>query len=251
MRQPTPASVSTALRKLARPAGTFDAARYFRGDPGLSFYNVGTASVRALARAIYAANRHDWTVDDAMQLADLLIRDPYLETKAVGIEVLARYRRSFPPRLLTAWKRWLAANHAANWATTDHICGMLIGPLLQDQPHLIPILRTWAAHRNLWVRRASAVGVIPPVRRGEGHAVAYGIAGALHGDQKDLIQKAVGWLLRELGKQDSARLERYLVAAGTAIPRTTLRYAIERFPAAKRRALLVSTRRPKRGAESR
>ena len=57
-----------------------------------------------------------------------------------------------------------------------------------------------------------------------------------------MIQKAVGWALREAGKADMARLERYLRANGPAIPRTTLRYAIERFPPAKRAALLKETR---------
>jgi 3-methyladenine DNA glycosylase AlkD len=230
------------LRRLARPPGTFDAARYFRGEHGLRFYNVGTENMRSLARAIYMANRADWTVDDAMRLADALMRDPYLETKAVGIEVIARYRDSFTPRLLPSWKRWLAGNLSTNWATTDQICGTLIGPLLADHPRLIPLMRTWSAHRNMWVRRASAVALIPSIRRGLALDVAYAVAKALHQDGEDLIQKAVGWMLREAGKQDPVRLERYLRAEATAIPRTTLRYAIERFPAAKRRALLSSTR---------
>ena len=58
----------------------------------------------------------------------------------------------------------------------------------------------------------------------------YAIARRLHADREDLIQKAVGWALREAGKTDMPRLERYLRANGAAIPRTTLRYAIERFP---------------------
>jgi 3-methyladenine DNA glycosylase AlkD len=241
MRNPTRASVSGALRRMARPAGSFDAARYFRGGHGLRFYNAGTPQVRALARDICTANRA-WALADAMALADELIRDPYLETKAVGLEVVARYRASFTPRLLPAWKRWLAGNLSANWATTDLICGRLIGPLLLQHPRLLPAMRNWAHHRNPWVRRASAVSLIPALRRGAGLDLAYDIAQTLHADDEDLIQKAVGWMLREAGKPDPARLERYLRARGPAIPRTTLRYAIERFPAARRRALLASTR---------
>jgi 3-methyladenine DNA glycosylase AlkD len=242
VRHPTRVSVSAALRGMARPAGAFDAARYFRGDHGLRFYNVGTKNMRALARAIFVANRAEWTVDDAMRLADALMRDPFLETKAIGIEVVARYRHAFAPRLLPAWKRWLADDRSANWATTDSICGMLIGPLLADHPRLILLMPRWATHRNMWVRRASAVALIPPMRRGHALDVAYDVAQALHADREDLIQKAVGWMLREAGKQDPVRLERYLRSKGAAIPRTTLRYAIERFPAVKRRALLADTR---------
>jgi 3-methyladenine DNA glycosylase AlkD len=227
---------------MARPAGDFDPSRYFRGAVSLGFYNVGTTEMRALARTIHAANRHDWSIDEAMAFADAAIVDRHLEMKSVGIEVVARYRRDFTPRMLPRWKRWLAGNHSANWATTDAICGCLIGPLILAHPPLVTQMRLWARHPNMWVRRAAAVGLIPSVRQGRALDPAYEIARRLHDDGEDLIQKAVGWMLREAGKPDSARLESYLRANGTSIPRTTLRYAIERFPPAKRRSLLLATR---------
>lgn len=230
------------LARQARPAGEFDSSRYFRGPGDLGFYNVGTASMRALARSIHAEHKAVWTIDEAMAFADALMEDRYLEVKAVGIEVVARYRRDFTPRLLAAWQRWLAGNHSANWATTDAICGALIGPLLRQHPGLCSRLRAWARDRNMWVRRASIVGLIQRARRGESLDLVYAIARRLHADREDLIQKAVGWALREAGKANMTRLERYLRANAAAIPRTTLRYAIERFPAAKRRALLAATR---------
>jgi 3-methyladenine DNA glycosylase AlkD len=100
----------------------------------------------------------------------------------------------------------------------------------------------WSRDSNMWVRRASAVALIPSVRRGLALDAAYEIAGRLHADKEDLLQKAVGWMLREAGKVDPERLERYLRANGPKIPRTTVRYAIERFPPAKRRQLLAVTR---------
>ena len=227
---------------MSRPAGGFDASRYFRGPGDLAFYNVGTAAMRDLARSIYADHKDAWSIDDAMAFADELIEDRYLEAKSIGIEVVARYRRDFTPRLLAAWKRWLRDNHSANWATTDAICGALIGPLLLQQPELGARMRVWAGHRNMWVRRASIVGLIPRARRGESLDLVYEIGWRLHPDKEDLIQKAVGWALREAGKTDMARLERYLRANGAAIPRTTLRYAIERFTAARRKAIVIDTR---------
>jgi 3-methyladenine DNA glycosylase AlkD len=228
---------------MRRPAGDFDAQRYFRGDHGLRFYNVGTQAMRAFARSIYLANRDVWSIDDAMAIADELIADPYLEAKSVGIELVARFRRDFTPKLLPRWKTWLSNNHSANWATTDAICGALIGPLLVRHPRFADQMRAWSHDRNMWVRRASIVGLIPLVRNGVALDVAYAIARTLHRDTEDLIQKAVGWTLREAGKADARRLERYLRANGPSIPRTTVRYAIERFPDAKRRALLKVTRR--------
>jgi 3-methyladenine DNA glycosylase AlkD len=230
------------LTRLARPSGDFDASRYFRGSGDLRFHNVGTKAMRALARSIYLANRDEWSIDEAMAFASLLMADPYLEVKSLGIEVVVRYRRDFTPRLLPAWKQWLARNQSTNWATTDAISCFLIGPLLLHYPELAHGMRAWARHRNMWVRRAAAAGLIASVRKGHAMDVAYDVARQLHADPHDLIQKAVGWMLREAGKADPARLERYLRATGAEIPRTTVRYAIERFPERSRRELLEATR---------
>ena len=245
----TARGVTAALRRMARPTGSFDATRYFRGDHGLEFYNVGTERMRALARDVYAANKERWTVEDGMRLADVLIRDRHLETKSVGIEVVARFRKSFTPSLLPRWKGWLAQDLSANWATTDALCGLLIGPLLVDRPALLARMSAWSRDRNMWVRRASAVALIPSVRHGVALDLAYGIAARLHPDGEDLIQKAVGWMLREAGKTDLDRLERYLLANGARIPRTTLRYAIERCAEPRRREILAVTSRAARGRD--
>jgi 3-methyladenine DNA glycosylase AlkD len=236
------AEARRALRKMARPAGDFNARQYFRDTGGLLFSNIGAARVRALARELHGRHQDRWTLDDATAFADRLIRDRHFEAKAVGIELLARCRRHFAPGLLSRWKRWLADGHSANWATTDAICGYLIGPLVVAHPRLAPRVAGWCRDRNMWVRRASAVGLLPLLRTREGLDLAYRVARTLHADREDLIQKAVGWMLREAGKVDRLRLERYLRANGRRIPRTTVRYAIERFPPAKRRRLLDATR---------
>ncbi len=119
------------------------------------------------------------------------------------------------------------------------MCGMVIGPLLVKYPTLQKQMRVWSTHRNMWVRRASIVGLLVPMRNGQALDLVYEIAKRLHPDPHDLIHKAVGWALREAGKVDQARLERYLRANVAVIPRTTFRYAIERFPDGKRRQLLL------------
>jgi 3-methyladenine DNA glycosylase AlkD len=231
------------IARRARPAGEFDFSRYFRGSEDLGFYNAGTRSVRDVAKAVYRTHRDRWSVHDALRFASALMVDRHLEVKAVGIELLAAYRRDFRPALLPVWKRWLRKGYAANWATTDEVCGSLIGPLLLQHPALARSFAGWSRDRHLWVRRASAVGLIALVRRGIALDIGYEIATSLRGDREDLIQKAAGWMLREAGKSDPGRLERYLRSGGPQIPRTTLRYAIERFPPATRRRLLTDTRK--------
>jgi 3-methyladenine DNA glycosylase AlkD len=233
------AAARRALKKMARPAGEFDASRYFRGDHNLGFHNTGSANMRALSREIHLAHGDRWSVDDALEFADRLMPDRYLEVKAVGLELLARYHKDFTAKVLARCKRWLSKNYSSNWATTDEMCGVVIGPLLVTHPTLIREMRTWSKDKNMWVRRASIVGLLQPMRRGHTLGLVYEIAKRLHPDREDLIQKAVGWGLREAGKVDSARLEDYLRSNVRVIPRTSFRYAIERFDAEKRKQLLM------------
>jgi 3-methyladenine DNA glycosylase AlkD len=242
-------AAARAIRELkaeARPPGEFDPSRYFRTTEPLAFLNVRTPIVRKLAREIAREHRATWTIEDAVAFTDRLIREAYLEAKGLGIEALGMRRREIGPRWLGTFKRWLADAHASNWATTDALCGTLISPLLLADPALVRSVASWVDHRSLWVRRAAAVSLVRLAARGLELDTAFAVATALRIDRADLIQKAAGWLLREAGRTDPERLERYLIANGPAIPRTTIRYAIERFPNAKRSALLAATKRPRR-----
>jgi len=88
----------------------------------------------------------------------------------------------------------------------------------------------------------SVVPLVPFARHGRYLEQSYATVWALRADPEDLMHKATGWLLREAGKADAARLERFLLERGTRLPRTTIRYAIERFPPGKRKRILTATR---------
>ena len=92
------------------------------------------------------------------------------------------------------------------------------------------------------MRRASAVSFIKLARRGQRLDDVYAVSRRLFPADDDLIEKANGWLLREAGKTDMPRLEAFLIRHGPKIPRTTVRYAIERFPEEKRKRILEKTR---------
>ena len=185
----------------------------------------------------------EWTVAEAVRLCDLLLARPELEAKGVAILVLQRFRKTYPPELFDTIHGWLAADLLASWASVDALCPEVVGALVAAYPPLLRRLEAWARADNRWVRRASLVSLLKLTRRPEYRDAIYAMARRHFESDDDLVQKAAGWLLREVGKADMAALETFLRTHGPRIPRTTLRYAIERFPPARRRELLEVTRR--------
>jgi 3-methyladenine DNA glycosylase AlkD len=240
---PSPRAAAREMRALlasrANPRRASDVQRYFKET--VAAFGIPLPDLRRAVGGLAREVRTTWNVDDAVAFCDVLIRDPHLEAKAAGLELLAKFETHLAPRHLSRLHGWLA-HFSANWATVDEIAPHLLGPLLDRHPELIPEVVSWTGSRVLWVRRAAAVAFVLHARRGKHLSVAYEIATRLLGDREDLAHKAVGWLLREAGRTDRARLERYLLARGPKIPRTTLRYAIEHFPAPERRRLLEATR---------
>lgn len=118
-----------------------------------------------------------------------------------------------------------------NWDLVDLSAPNIIGNYLADRPRLQ--LYDLAVSKSLWERRIAILATFAFIRLND-FADALKISSILLEDEHDLIQKAVGWMLREVGKRDLAREERFLRLYYTKMPRTMLRYAIERFPEGER-----------------
>lgn len=243
----SPAAVAAeALRRLAAMADNERARQvqnYFKQS--VRSFGVGSPQVRELARQLHEATRKEWSVGDAVALCDRLFPRPELEAKSVAALVMLRYHKDFSRPLFGTIYGWLAKDRLDNWAAVDIFCPQALGTLLARYPELLTEIEKWAPDRNRWVRRASIVAFLKLVRRDEYLGPAYAMAASHFAAKDDLVQKAAGWLLREAGKRDMQRLEKFLLDHGPAIPRTTLRYAIERFPERKRKRLLALTRAKK------
>ncbi len=236
------AEARARLAAVANPRVAAAARTYFKEGEAAAFYGVKAPLLRAIGKELFATVRSSWTVQEAVAFCDVMLARPQLEAKALGVLLLGRFHRAFDPSLLARCHAWLARGRSANWASTDALSTIVIAPLLRGSPAEIGALERWTHDRCLWVRRAAAVALTPLARRGDALESAYRVAAALFDDRNDLIHKASGWLLREAGKTDPARLERFLLRNGPRIPRTALRYAIERFPAADRKRILDATR---------
>jgi 3-methyladenine DNA glycosylase AlkD len=232
-----------ALEKLkaqANPERARQVQKYFKET--VRSFGIPSPVVRALAAELYLSIKKDWHLTESLQVCAILFPRPELEAKAVAALILARHKKEFPLQLFGQVKEWLAKNYLDNWASVDTFCPEVMGTLLLRYPELVKEIKTWPGHPNRWVKRASIVSFLK-LTKNEGFLdVIYEQAIKLFPVADDLIQKANGWVLREAGKRDIARLERFLLTHGPAIPRTTLRYAIERFPEARRWELLLKTK---------
>jgi 3-methyladenine DNA glycosylase AlkD len=232
------------LREAADPVRAAGARRYFKKHDAVSVFGVKVPDVRALAGELYREVKGSWRVGEAAAFCELLGQERHLEAKLVGVLLLGRYRSDFPLPLLARARRWIAAGRYDCWAAIDALAPEVLTPLVVRYPDMGGQVAGWVRARNMWVRRAAAVTFVPLARRGARLDLAYAAAEGLLDDPEDLIHKATGWLLREAGKTDRARLERFLLQWGPRIPRTALRYAIEHFPERRRRQLLAETRAP-------
>jgi 3-methyladenine DNA glycosylase AlkD len=249
----TPAEIArkarAALKAKADPVRARGAERYFKET--VKCYGLASPDVRDLEAELYGLVKADWTYAEAVELCDILFADAELEAKAIGGLILARFKRSYPPAFFGKVKSWLAADRLDNWASVDVFCTDAMAAFLERYPAYVGRIKAWAFHRNRWVKRAGLVSFIRHARRGRFLDEIYEIAESAFPVDDDLIHKANGWLLREAGKTDPARLEKFLLARGPAVPRTTLRYAIERFPDARRLEVLTRTRPTERKGHGR
>ena len=244
--RPTPPAVTakageiiTWLRQRSDPERARGVQQYFKDE--IVALGIDTPTLREFAVGQSKRLTAVWALDDATALCDRLLREPELEVRGIGILILSAFKQEFRPALTRVARRWLETR-LDNWALVDSFCGSVLSPLLEQHPAVEQTLRAWSRARSLWVRRAAIVTLVPFARRGRLLDTVYELAREHFGDPEDLMHKAVGWLLREAGKTDLPRLRQFLLRHGPAIPRTTLRYAIERFPAADRGRLLESTR---------
>jgi 3-methyladenine DNA glycosylase AlkD len=122
-----------------------------------------------------------------------------------------------------------------NWDLVDCSAHKILGPHYLDRSKAI--LYKWARSKNLWHRRIAIMTTFHFIRE-ETFAPTLKISKMLLKDHEDLIHKATGWMLRELGKRDLATLESFLTENITQMPRTMLRYAIEKLPEKKRKYYL-------------
>lgn len=228
------------LRERADAGNAASYQRYFK-EP-VDLYGVDYRELKKYEADLIASVRDTWGPGDAVVFCKSMLDDPHMDARGMGFQVVAHFVPTADQDLLSDIRLWLE-EYCGNWGLVDNLAPSVLAPLLDRFPDLIPEVVTWTDSTNLWLRRGVVVAFVPLVRQKKKHlATAYRIARLVMADEEDLMHKATGWLLREAGKHDPKRLEEFLLKHGPQVPRTTVRYAIEKFAKEDRQRIMKATR---------
>lgn len=145
----------------------------------------------------------------------------------------SRFRGKYEKRDFARFERWLKT-YVNDWGACDSLCTGPIGFMIAQYPELSRRAKRWAASKNRWQRRAAAVSLIFPVRNRLLLNEVFRTADILLTDKDDMVQKGYGWMLKEAANKFPDEVFAYVMKNKADMPRTALRYAIEKYPAEKR-----------------
>lgn len=224
--------IRQCLQQHADPEKAVHMQRFFKTGPGQYgegdvFWGLTSPVVRAVVKQ-----------GKGLPLAEVevLLEDTVHEVRACAVLLLAaRFEKGDSAERAAVIDLYLRrADRVNNWDLVDISCAM-VGRWLEDKDR--SLLHQLAESQNMWEQRIAVVSTLPLIKQGDFKDIL-ALAEKLMGHKHDLMHKALGWMLREVGKKDKVVLETFLAAHVHHLPRTTLRYAIERFPAEERKAWL-------------
>jgi 3-methyladenine DNA glycosylase AlkD len=200
--------------------------RFFKEQ--VKYYGVKTPTVGKIAKKHWKQVK---TLDKQaiFKLCEELYRSDYTEEAFVVAFWLPNYVDNLEPGDLAIFKEWIE-RYINNWAKCDGFCNHTIGDLIQKYPEIISGVKSWAKSGNRWLKRAAAVSLIVPAKRGRFLQDAFEICDLLLGDGDDMVQKGYGWLLKEESRKHQKEVYDYIIKHKSVMPRTALRYAIELMP---------------------
>lgn len=231
----TAAAVLSSLRSVASPEKAVHLKRFFKTSPGEygegdCFLGIPVPLVREVAEA-YAGTSYD--------VLHVLLQSPWHEARLCALLILTsrvRKKKTTPREREEVFQFYLGHTRSCNnWDLVDLTCPHIVGTYLLDKPR--GVLYALADGGNLWEQRIALVSTLAFIRNNDfGDTLA--LAERLMSHRHDLIHKAAGWMLREVGKRDRAVLSGFLLTHRERMPRTELRYAIEHYPPEERKMWL-------------
>jgi 3-methyladenine DNA glycosylase AlkD len=201
--------------------------RFFKEE--ISLYGVKSAVVGRIAKEHYKTIP-DKTRANIFRLCEELWKTGIMEESFVACGWSYYIRKEYEDTDFKVFEKWVN-EYVSNWATCDTLCNHNVGTFIEMYPQYLSGLKKWAESTNRWVKRAAAVSLIIPARNGKFLADIFEIADILHSDRDDMVQKGYGWMLKSASQAHQEEVFDYVMRKKETMPRTALRYAIEKMPA--------------------
>ena len=200
--------------------------RFFKEEVVL--YGVKSAIVSKIAKK-YFQEIKELNKKELFLICEELLKSNYCEEAYIVSNWLPKRLELFEKKDIKIFKKWIDL-YINNWAKCDGFCNHTIGDLLEKFPEIMPEIKSWSKSKNKWLKRASAVSLILPARRGKYLTDVFEISDVLLLDAEDMVLKGYGWLLKEASRKHQKEVLSYVLKHKKIMPRTSLRYAIELMP---------------------
>lgn len=201
--------------------------KFFREEVRL--YGIKTKTVSDMSKQTWALIK-GLGKEEILAMCDSLWQSGMMEESFIACSWLEKLGPRLIPSDFTVLEKWVQ-NYVTNWASCDTLCNHTVGDFIQKYPEYIAELKKWTRSENRWVKRAAAVSLIIPARRGKFLDDIFEIADILLLDSDDMVQKGYGWMLKVASQAHQEEVFNYVMQHKTVMPRTALRYAIEKMPA--------------------
>lgn len=209
--------------------------RFFK-EPVIT-YGVKSASVKKISKDNYNLIK-ERDKDEIFSLCEEFWKSGMLEESFIACDWSHLVRKKYEEKDFDIFLGWLK-KYINNWASCDTFCNHTIGAFIEMYPEFLSNLKILAKSDNRWERRAAAVSLIVPARKGMFLEEIFEIADILLLDKDDLVQKGYGWLLKVATYRHEQEVFEYVMKNKKVMPRTALRYAIEKMPKDKKETAMM------------
>ncbi|PWG78914.1 DNA alkylation repair protein [Pararcticibacter amylolyticus] len=196
-------------------------------------YGVTMPKVQKIAQSCFR-EINTLPKNEIFNLCTQLWQSGYQEEAIVACHWSYSVRKQYEQDDFGVFKSWIN-QYVSNWASCDTLCNHTVGAFLEMFPSYIGELKSFASSTNRWMKRASAVSLIIPARKGMFLQEIFQIADTLLIDEDDLVQKGYGWMLKAASEADQQAVFEFVLRNKSLMPRTALRYSIEKMSPEMRR----------------
>ena len=240
-RRITPSYIAAHIRRVLKDGGSaphaLEVQRFFKEK--VQSRGWRTAELRKVAFRFRRTVIREQGLDFLVQVADKLFSGGVMDEKNFAVFLLERVTGELGDDDYELFVAWL--DRVKNWSDHDALVHYLIGPMMISEPSRVKEVFRWAKSKNRWRRRAACVALIRGARQKKFFPEIVRVSGMLLCDDDDMVQKGLGWLLRETAKFDGAKTVPYLVKIRETAPRLVLRTACETLGPRERERVLGSS----------